>query len=128
MPATVYEDFVTSSVSGVLQSSVIDTAQMKALVFEVRWSLSAAPTTVSCALNGTNEPGVTPDVWIVTDGGAQPNLTPASPPGTDVNGTLQASGRGLIYAKTMPRYAQLTMVVTGSFTGSFSIRAFGWKD
>lgn len=109
------------------QGHVLDTAFVEQLIYEVRWSLSIAPTVLTFGPVGTNDSAITPDNNPLIYSVFGLNVTDAG--GGVVNGSPSTAGRGFILVKDMPRYVALNGGATGlsgSLTGSLIIRAFGY--
>lgn len=119
---TVTEDLQT--ISAPSTGHVIDTAGMDRLVYEVRWSLSGAPSVLVFNPMGTNDVGITPDVWFDQFDAVGPNLTAS---GQQINGTLQANGRGIIIIRNPARYMAIDTYFTGA-SGTITLRAFGCSN
>lgn len=114
------EDLQT--VTGPSSGHVIDTAGMNRLVYEVRWSLSGAPAALVFNPMGTNDVGIAPDVWFDQFSAVGSNLTAS---GTQINGALQSTGRGIIVLRDPSRYIAIDTYFSGA-SGSITLRAFGW--
>lgn len=111
------EDLQTTTTSA--SGHVIDTAGAHRVIFEVRWSFVGAPAQLVFTPLGTNDSTIQPDVWCGFTA-YPPNLVAN---GTSVDGTLQASGRGIIALVDPPRYVALDSFFSGT-TGAVTIRAF----
>jgi hypothetical protein len=116
------EDLQTISSFGPASGHVLDVGNAKAVVYEIRWNLSAAPTVMQWYMQTTNDVGITPDVTF-RPAAAHWNLAIASDPYT-IEGALQSSGRGVVIFKDLPRYVRLDTYVTGSVTGTITVRAY----
>lgn len=120
--ASIVEDLQTVTTTGGVNGHVIDTAYMDRLVYEVRWSFAGTPSALIFNPFGTNDVGITPDVWFDHVIAVGADLTVS---GTQVNATLQAAGRGIIIINDPARYTSIDTYFSGT-SGSITLRAFGW--
>lgn len=102
---------------------IIDTAFLKRLVFEVRWSLSAAPAVLDFTPTGSNDSAATNPDGNLSDVAVTGNLTWT---GTNVTASLSGSGHGLIFVRESPRFITVNVSASGTFTGTISVRAFAF--
>lgn len=107
---------------------MIDTAKLDRLIFNVSWSgLSAAPTTTLFGVHGSNDPTATTLIVPLGEGFVSFFGGNFSRPGAiDILGPTATAGAGIIAVQNMPRYVAMSSYFLGSFTGTSTIRAYGF--